>query len=58
MQRPVEETRTPSSPEEADRLNPVKLIPFLLVHVVALGVFLVPFKAWYVGLAVGLYRVL
>jgi stearoyl-CoA desaturase (Delta-9 desaturase) len=55
MQRPVEGARTLSSPEEGDRFDLVKSIPFILVHVMALGVFLVPFKAWYLGLAVGLY---
>jgi len=38
-----------------DRLDLSRAVPFLLVHVAALGVFLIPFKAWYVGLAVGLY---
>lgn len=55
MQRPVEGTRTLVSPEAADRPSLVKSIPFILVHVAALGAFLFPFKAWYVGLAVGLY---
>src|SRR6185436_15956141 len=56
MQRPVEATRTLSPPREADRIDLSRLIPFLLVHIAALGVFLVPFKAWYVGLAAGLER--
>jgi stearoyl-CoA desaturase (delta-9 desaturase) len=55
MQRPVEGSLTLSSPGETDRIDLPRLIPFLLVHVAALGVFLIPFKAWYVGLAVGLY---
>ena len=55
MQVPVEGARSLSSPGEADRFNWIKAIPFILVHVVALGVFLIPFKARYVGLAVGLY---
>jgi stearoyl-CoA desaturase (delta-9 desaturase) len=38
-----------------DRLDLARAIPFVLVHVAALGIFLVPFEAWYVGLAVGLY---
>jgi stearoyl-CoA desaturase (Delta-9 desaturase) len=55
MPRPVEETLTLSSPQREGRVNRVTAMSFLLVHVVALGVFLIPFKAWYVGLAVGLY---
>jgi stearoyl-CoA desaturase (delta-9 desaturase) len=55
MEIPVEGTRTLSSPGEVDRLDLTRAIPFILVHVAALGVFLIPFKAWYVGLAVGLY---
>lgn len=55
MDPPIEGTRTLSTPEEAERFDLVRMIPFALVHVAALGVFLVPFKAWYVGLAVGLY---
>jgi stearoyl-CoA desaturase (Delta-9 desaturase) len=55
MQRPVEGALTLSSPGEADRLDLARAIPFLFVHVASLGVFLIPFKAWYVGLAAGLY---
>ena len=55
MEIPVEGTRTLSSPREAGRVRRVMMISFLLVHVAALGVFLIPFKLWYVGLAAGLY---
>ena len=55
MQGSAEGTLTLSSPKEADRFDWVRSIPFILVHVVALGVFLIPFKASYVGLAMGLY---
>jgi len=55
MERPIEGMRALSSPGEEDRVDLSRLIPFLLVHLMALGVFLIPFKAWYVGLAVGLY---
>lgn len=57
MQSQTEETLSLAAPKEADRFDLGRVIPFLLVHVVALGVFLVPFKGWYVGLAVGLYYV-
>lgn len=46
-----------SSPEASERPRLTTGVPFLLVHVACLGVFLVPFEAWYVGLAVGLYYV-
>ncbi len=55
MQPPAEETRALSPPREAGRVSRVMMISFLLVHVAALGVFLIPFKPWYVGLAAGLY---
>jgi stearoyl-CoA desaturase (Delta-9 desaturase) len=55
MEIPIEGTRALSSPREAGRVSRVMMISFLLVHVAALGVFLIPFKLWYVGLAVGLY---
>ena len=55
MQRSVEGTHALSSPDEAGRVSRVMVASFLLVHVAALGVFLIPFEAWYVGLAVGLY---
>lgn len=48
-----------ASPAASDRphVTATAAIPFLLVHVACLGVFLVPFEGWYVGLAVGLYYV-
>jgi stearoyl-CoA desaturase (delta-9 desaturase) len=55
MEIPIEGTRALSSPREAGRVSRVMMISFLLVHVAALGVFLIPFKLWYVGLAAGLY---
>jgi stearoyl-CoA desaturase (delta-9 desaturase) len=53
MQLPLEEART--SPEAVDRPDLATAIPFLLVHLASFSAFLVPFKGWYVGLAVGLY---
>ena len=44
-------------PAASDRPHWTNAVPFLLVHVACLGVFLVPFEGWYVGLAVGLYYV-
>ena len=41
----------------SDRPHWSNAVPFLLVHVACFGAFLVPFEAWYVGLAVGLYYV-
>jgi len=55
MQPSAEGARLPVSPEQVDRPNLVRSIPFLLVHLAALIAFLIPFEAWYVGLAVGLY---
>jgi len=55
MDRPVEGMRALSIARTDERPDLLRAIPFILVHVVALGVFLIPFKAWYVGLAVGLY---
>lgn len=55
MQPSAEGARLAASPERADRPDLVRSIPFLLIHLVALGAFLIPFKAWYVGLAIGLY---
>lgn len=55
MDRPIEGTHILTIPEEEDRPNLWRAVPFILIHVVVLGVILVPFKAWYVGLAVGLY---
>lgn len=55
MHRTVEGTRPLSAPRQEGRVSRVMAVSFLLVHVVALGVFLIPFEAWYVGLAVGLY---
>ncbi len=55
MHRTVERTQPLSAPRQEGRVSRVMAVSFLLVHVVALGVFLIPFEAWYVGLAVGLY---
>ena len=57
MQRSVEEIHALSSPRVEGRINRITATSFLLVHIVALGVFLIPFQAWYVGLAIGLYYV-
>lgn len=55
MQHTVEGMPALSSPPKAGRINWATAILFPLVHVAALGVFLIPFKAWYAGLAAGLY---
>jgi stearoyl-CoA desaturase (Delta-9 desaturase) len=52
------EKALPLSPAASDRPYLANGIPFFLVHLAAcIGVFLVPFEGWYVGLAVGLYYV-
>ncbi len=49
--------RSADRSDRPDRPDWVTSIPFFLVHVAALGAFLIPFEGWYVGLAVGLYYV-
>lgn len=55
--QPSADARVSSSLGWTDLPQSVTLLPFFLVHVVALGVFLLPFKWWYLALAVALYYV-
>lgn len=55
MRRPAGEIRALPFLEGGDRLELSRMIPFLLVHLASLAVFLIPFKAGYVGLAIGFY---
>jgi stearoyl-CoA desaturase (delta-9 desaturase) len=55
MQLSVENQALPQPGELTDRPSLFKSSPFLLVHVAALGAFLIPFKGSYAGLAIGLY---
>lgn len=55
MPHSVEATLALSPSRDADRPQLGRVIPFLLVHLASLGVLLIPFKGWYVGLAIGLY---
>ncbi len=57
MPQAAEGSLLPAAPESGDRPDLIRSLPFILVHVAALSAFLIPFEAWYVGLAVGLYYV-
>jgi stearoyl-CoA desaturase (Delta-9 desaturase) len=52
---PSAEETLAAAPVRADRPDLVRSIPFVLIHLGALGAFLLPFEPWYLGLAVGLY---
>jgi stearoyl-CoA desaturase (delta-9 desaturase) len=55
MQRFAEGASAPAAPKPRDRTHLARAIPFVLVHLTALGAFVLPFEPWHVGLAIGLY---
>src|SRR5262249_36189699 len=55
MQRFAEWASSLAALKSRDRTRWARAIPFVLVHLAALGTFLLPFEPWYVGLAIGLY---